>query len=144
MAHEAASGAQDEIRVVLCEADTVTPDLMLEASGYLFVAPENLGTLSGAMKEALDRCYYPLLGQIEGRVYGSIIAAGSDGTGAQAQLDRIFTGWRLRRVADGLIVNFGAQTPEEVMAPKVVADDALKECRELGATLGTGLAIGVF
>ena len=41
-----------------------------------------------------------------------LIAAGSDGKGAQAQIDRIVTGWRLRRVAEPLIVNLAAQTPE--------------------------------
>ena len=49
------------------------------------------------MKEMFDRCYYPLLGRIEGRPYATLIAAGSDGRGAQAQIDRIVTGWRLRR-----------------------------------------------
>ena len=144
MALEAARAAQDEVDVLLHAADTVTPDLMLAASAYLFVAPENLGSLSGAMKEMLDQCYYPLLGKIEGRAYGTIIAAGSDGTGAQRQIDRIVTGWRLKRVADGLIVNFDAQTPEDILANKVLDQEARQRCREFGLALGAGLAMGVF
>jgi hypothetical protein len=91
-----------------------------------------------------DRCYYPLLGEIEGRPYATAIAAGSDGHGAQAQIDRIVTGWRLRRVADPLIINLGAQTPEAILAPKTLTADALRQCRDLGEALGEGLRLGVF
>ena len=144
MAREAARAAQDEVEVSLQPANAVTPELMMGASAYLFIAPENLGGLPGAMKELFDRCYYPLLGKIEGRAYGTIIAAGSDGTGAERQLDRIVTGWRLKRVFDTLIVNFDAQTPDEIMKPKVVPEKALEKCRELGAGFGAGLAMGLF
>ena len=74
--------------------------MLLAASGYLFIGPENLAALSGAMKEMFDRCYYPCLGKLEGRPYATIICAGSDGENAQRQLDRIATGWRLKRVAE--------------------------------------------
>jgi multimeric flavodoxin WrbA len=100
--------------------------------------------MSGAMKEMFDRSYYPLLGQIAGRPYATLIAAGSDGQGAQAQLDRIVTGWRLRRVAEPLIVNLAAQTPEAILAPKIVPAAALAQCRELGAALAAGIELGVF
>ncbi|MEM6857883.1 MAG: NAD(P)H-dependent oxidoreductase [Pseudomonadota bacterium] len=144
MAIEAARAARDEVDVSLQPADAVTPEIIFEAGAYLFVAPENLGSLSGAMKELLDRCYYPLLGKVEGRAYASIIAAGSDGTGAERQLDRIVTGWRLKRIADGLIVNFDAQSSEAILAPKTVRKDSLEHCRILGAALGAGLTLGVF
>lgn len=117
---------------------------MLAAQGYLFACPENLGTMSGAMKEMFDRCYYPLLGRIEGRPYASMIAAGSDGHGAQAQLDRICTGWRLRRVAPTMIVNLAAQAPEAILAEKTVSEHELKLCGELGQGLSEGLAAGIF
>ena len=125
-------------------AEQVVPDDLEAASGYLFVCPENLGTMSGTMKEMFDRCYYPLLGRIEGRPYATAIAAGSDGRGAQAQIDRIVTGWRLRRVAEGLIVNLGAQTPEEIRAAKVVPPPALQKCHDLGQSFAAGLAMGLF
>lgn len=120
------------------------PEVLLGAAGYLFVCPENLGAMSGAMKEMFDRCYYPLLGRIEGRPYATAIAAGSDGHGAQAQIDRIVTGWRLRRVAEPLIVNLGAQTPAAILAPKTLDAAEIGRCRELGAALGEGLRMGVF
>jgi len=96
------------------------------------------------MKEMFDRCYYPLLGRVEGRAYATIIAAGSDGHGAQAQVDRIVTGWRLRRVAEPLIVNTAAQTPEAILAPKVLLPDVLRKAEEMGEALATGLEQGIF
>lgn len=128
----------------LIGADDATPDALLAAGGYLFVCPENLAAMSGAMKEMFDRAYYPLLGRVEGRPYATAIAAGSDGHGAQAQIDRIATGWRLRRVAPPLIVNLRAQTPERILAAKRPPPDALAACRELGAALAEGLRLGVF
>jgi len=128
----------------LLRADAVLPEALLAADGYLFVCPENLGSMSGLMKEMFDRAYYPLLGQIEGRPFATIIAAGSDGEGAQRQLDRIATGWRLRRAAEPLIANFAAQTPEAIAAPKVVSETVLKQCHEVGADLAEGLSLGVF
>jgi len=128
----------------LLEARRVEPADLLRADGYLFVCPENLAAMSGEMKEMFDRCYYGVLGRIEGRPYATAIAAGSDGHGAQAQLDRIVTGWRLRRVAEPLIVNMAAQTPEEILAKKTVPEQALVHCRELGAALGEGLRSGIF
>jgi NAD(P)H-dependent FMN reductase len=142
MAEAALGGAGDSGRML--RAEEATPDLLLDAKGFLFVGPENLAALSGTMKEMFDRAYYPLLGRVEGRAYATIIAAGSDGSGAQAQLDRIVTGWRLRRVAEPLIVNFGAQTPEAILAPKVVPPESLQQCRELGAAMAEGLRLGVF
>lgn len=138
-AHESAGGD-----ALLLRADEAMPEHLLAASGYLFACPENLGTMSGLMKEMFDRCYYPLLGRIEGRPYATAIAAGSDGRGAQAQIDRIVTGWRLRRVADPLIVNLGAQTPEAILAEKTPTTEQLENCRELGAALAEGLRLGIF
>ena len=141
-AHAGAGGAG--AGVLLLAAEETTPEALLGAGGYLFVCPENLGSMSGAMKEMFDRCYYPLLGRVEGRPYATAIAAGSAGQGTQAQIDRIATGWRLRRVAEPLIVNFHAQTPEAILAPKQVLPGDLKRCREMGAALAEGLRLGVF
>lgn len=117
---------------------------MLAASAYIFCCPENLGTMTGAMKEFFDQAYYPLLGRIEGRAYATIIAAGTDGTGAQRQIDRIATGWRLRRVAEPQIVITGVQTPEAILGAKTVSRRQLAECHNLGQALSSGLALGIF
>lgn len=143
LARAACAGAGAHAARLVPAAEAGPADL-LEAGACLFVCPENLGSMSGVMKDLFDRCYYPLLGRIEGRAYATIIAAGSDGTGAQAQIDRIVTGWRLRRVAEPLIVNLGAQTPEAILAPKQVPQVALGQAEALGAALAEGLALGIF
>ncbi len=136
------SDGQD--RVCLVSASDATPEILLAASGYLFVCPENLGTMSGIMKDMFDRAYYPLFGQVEGRPYATIIAAGSDGRGAEAQIDRIVTGWRLRRVADPMVICLNAQSAQAILAPKTVPAAVLDRCRELGETMMSGIALGVF
>ena len=144
MAEAAFAGAQAEGEVRMLRAEEAGPEDLLAAGGYLFVCPENLASMSGAMKEFFDRNYYPVLGRIEGRAYATAIAAGSDGTGAERQIGRIATGWRLRRVAESVIVNTAAQTPEAILAEKTVPDAELVRCRELGAALAAGLALGAF
>jgi NAD(P)H-dependent FMN reductase len=144
MAEAAYHAACPETETRLLTADEATPDDLLNASGYLFCAPENLAALSGAMKEFFDRCYYPLLGRIEGRAYAQMICAGSDGTNAARQLARIATGWRLRAVQEPLIIGTHAQTPEAILAPKTLSDADLAPCRDLGQALAAGLAMGAF
>ncbi len=142
-AHDAAKEAGD-IEVRFLPAEEAGADDLLEADGYIFACPENLAAIAGVMKAFFDRTYYEVLGRIEGRPYAAMICAGSDGENAKKQLERICTGWRLKRVADTPIVNVGAQTKDEILAEKTIGDDDLAKARELGATLGAGLEMGVF
>ena len=146
MAAEAHAGAAEEagVEVRILPADQATAGDLLDADAFLFACPENLAALSGEMKAFFDRCYYPVLGRIEGRPYALMISAGSDGENAVRQIRRIATGWRLKAVAEPIIVCTHAQTPEAILAPKTVGQADLDRCRELGATLAAGLALGVF
>jgi multimeric flavodoxin WrbA len=146
MAEAAARGAAVEagVETRLLAAEQAGPADLLAADGYLFAAPENLAALSGEMKAFLDRNYYPVLERLNGRPYAALIAAGSDGTGAARQLARIATGWRLKPIAEPLIVCTHAQTPETILAPKVLAAADLARCEELGAAMAAGVAMGVF
>ena len=146
MANAAARGAAGEpaLRVRSLRAADTQPDDVLQADGYLFVAPENLAALAGRMKDFFDRCYYAVLGRIEGRPYAAMICAGSDGSSAVRQLERIATGWRLKQVAPSIIVCTHAQTPEQILAAKHIASAELQRCAELGAAMAAGLVLGVF
>jgi NAD(P)H-dependent FMN reductase len=144
MARAAHNGAADIADTQLLSADQASAQDMLDAQAYLFVGPENLAALSGIMKDFFDRCYYPLLGQIEGRPYASMICAGSDGSAAARQIARIATGWRLRQIAEPLIMCTHAQTAEAIAAPKIIAAEELARCRELGAMIATGIDMGIF
>jgi multimeric flavodoxin WrbA len=147
MAQAAARGAaaaESEVRARLLHAPEAQPADLLAADGYLFATPENLAAVSGLMKDFFDRAYYPALGRIEGRPYAVLICAGSDGSNAARQIERIATGWRLRPVAEPLIVCTHAQTPEAILAPKTIGAEDLGRCEELGAALAAGLAMGIF
>ena len=142
LAEAAFEGAGNHARIM--RAKDVQPEQLMDAGGYLFCCPENLATMSGEMKEMFDRCYYPVLMKIAGRPFATIIAAGSDGEGAQKQIDRICKGWRLKRVAERKIVDTNAQTEEEILAPKEISEEDLTFAREMGQALGQGIAEGIF
>lgn len=146
MAEAAAEGARTEpmVQVRSLRAQHAQPADVLAADGYLFATPENLAAIAGLMKDFFDRCYYPALGRIEGRPYAVMVCAGSDGSNAIRQVERIATGWRLKAVAPALIVCTHAQTEAAILAPKVIAPAELEACRELGAGLAAGVGLGVF
>jgi hypothetical protein len=85
-----------------------------------------------------------VLDRIAGRPYAMLICAGSDGENAARQIKRIATGWRLRAIADPLIVCTRAQTPEAILAPKQIGIADLDRCAELGAAMAAGMASGIF
>ena len=146
MVEAAAYGAASEPTVpvhLLPAASAQTADL-LEADGYIFGTPENLAAIAGLMKDFFDRTYYAALDRVSGRPYATLICAGSDGHNAARQVERIATGWRLKAIAEPLIVCTHAQTPEAILAPKVIGSDDLKRCEELGAALAAGMSIGMF
>jgi NAD(P)H-dependent FMN reductase len=140
----AAAAGGEPLDTRLLAAAAAGPDDVLAADGYLFAAPENLAALSGVMKDFFDRCYYPVLERIAGRPYAVLVCAGTDGSGAARQLERIVTGWRLRAIAPPLIVHTHADTPAAILQPKHIGPADLARCAELGATLGAGLALGVY
>jgi len=146
MAQAAAAGAAHEptVTVRLETAPVSGPEALLEANAYAFVCPENLAAMSGAMKEYFDRCYYPVLERLNGRPYATLICAGSDGTNAARQIERIATGWRLKAIAPPLIVCTRSQTPEDILKPKRIDAADLERCEELGATLAAGLAFDIY
>jgi multimeric flavodoxin WrbA len=146
MAHAAAAGAgaQTSLRVHVLRAPDARASDLLDAGGYLFAAPENLAAVSGLMKDFFDRTYYAVLNQLNGRPYAVLICAGSDGQNAARQIERIATGWRLKAVAPPLVVCTHAQTPEAILTPKLIRAEDLARCREIGATIAAGLALGVF
>ncbi len=146
MAEAAAGGADGEadVRLRLMTAAEAGPDDVLAADGFIFATPENLAAMAGVMKDFFDRTYYPVLDRINGRPYAALICAGSDGQNAARQIARIATGWRLRAIAEPLIVGTHAQTPEAILAPKTIGAEDRARCAALGATMAAGLAMGIF
>lgn len=60
------------------------------------------------------------------------VSAGNDGTGAVREIERIARGYGWKAVADAVIVR------------KLVTDEALVQCEELGEAIASGLALGIF
>lgn len=107
-------------------------DDLLWADGLLLGTPENFGYMSGALKSFLDRTYYPAQGQISGLPYAVFISAGNDGTGALTSIERIARGYPLKSICDPVIVR-GEVTTED-----------RQRCEELGETMASGIAWGIF
>ena len=146
LAQAAATGARTEstLQVSMLSAGDAQATDVLNASGFIFASPENLAAMSGKMKDFFDRTYYAALDRLNGRPYATLICAGSDGRNAAQQIERIATGWRLKPIADPIIVCTHAQTPEEILRPKHISQQDLKRCEELGATMASGIALGIF
>jgi len=122
----------DGVQVRMLRAfDAGTQDL-LWADGLLLGTPENFGYMSGALKDFLDRTFYPCEGKIDSLPYAIFISAGNDGTGALAAIRRIANGYPFSEVHEPLIAK--GETTEAV----------LRQCEELGMTLAAGLELGVF
>lgn len=116
----------------LLKAFDATLDDLLACHGVLFGTPENLGYMSGAIKDFFDRTFYPAQPYQLNLPYALFVSAGNDGTGAVRQIDRILTGYPMRKVAEPVICR-GEVTAEH-----------LAQCEELGLTLAAGLALGIF
>ena len=134
LARAAAEGAAREegTRTRLCRALEAGAEELRWADGVLFCTPENFGALSGGMKDFLDRTYYAVQPEQLNRAYALIVSAGNDGQGAVRQIERILRGYPMRAVADPLIVRGEPQPPH------------LAAATELGETLASGLALGIF
>lgn len=112
-------------------ADAGVEDL-LWAHALLLGTPENFGYMSGAIKDFLDRTYYPCEGKVESLPYAVFISAGNDGAGALSSIERIARGYPLRQIQDAIICK-GEVTPE-----------AIEACETLGLTVAAGLEMGVY
>ena len=126
------ASAEPEVKVVVKQAMAAGVDDFLVCDAIIFGSPENFGSLSGGLKDFLDRTYYPLEAKQLNIPYGVFISAGNDGSGAVTQLERIAKGYPLRKVADPVIIK-GVPTAE-----------GLAQCEELGATFAAALSLGIY
>jgi multimeric flavodoxin WrbA len=102
------SGANDPdidgVDVLARPALAATVPDMLEADGYLFGTPANLGYMSGALKHFFDTVYYPSLDHVAGRPYGLWVHGNDDTVGAVASVEKVVTGLALAKTAEALTI----------------------------------------
>jgi hypothetical protein len=128
-----AEGAHEvpEVDTVVLGPFETGPADVLAAQAVILGTTENLGYMSGALKDFFDRCYYPLLDHTEALPYALYVRAGQDGTGTRRAVESITTGLRWKRVHEPVICR-GAWD-----------DGFLDQMRELGTYMAAALDAGV-
>ncbi|MAT93254.1 MAG: flavodoxin [Halioglobus sp.] len=132
MAAREGAVAEEGVQVQVLRAwDAGTRDLVA-ADGVVLVAAENSGALCGAMKDFLDRTFYPAIEHGVVIPYALLVSAGNDGRNAVRQAQRILSGYPLVAAAEPLILR------------GEFSQDHGAAARELGQALAAGLAMGIF
>ena len=136
MAEAVLRGARREeiggVETRMLRAADAGPENLLWADAVILGTPENFGYMSGAMKDFLDRTYYPCEGKVESLPYAIFISADNDGSGALGSIQRIALGYPLRTVQ------------EPIIARGETTDGILSACEELGMAMAAGLEMSVF
>lgn len=127
-------GAQemDDVEVRFLRAFDADLEDLLWADGLLIGTPENFGYMSGAVKDFLDRTYYPAQGKVDGMPYSIFVSCGNDGSGAIFNIERIAKGYPFKSVI------------EPIICKGEVTDAALEQCKEMGMTMAAGLSLSIF
>ena len=122
----------DGVAVTVKSPFDAGPDDVRAAQGIILGTTENLGYMSGALKDFFDRIYYPCLEETQGLPCALYIRAGHDGTGTRRAVETIVTGLRWRAIQEPLVLKGEYQ--------EAFADD----CAQLGALMAAGLEAGIF
>ena len=163
--HHSASGGTRALVAAFCEGASATDGVSVstrsahvatavdvqKADALVIATPENFGYMAGSIKEFFDRVFYACMtdttalgggthSALAGRAYSVLICAGNDGAGAMQSVDRIITGWRMRKVHPGVIARrvggaAGSSKGE-------LREEDLVACREMGQLFAEGLLMG--
>ncbi|MHA7809658.1 MAG: flavodoxin family protein [Marinobacter adhaerens] len=121
----------DNVEVKVLAPLDAGPDDVLACDAIILGTTENLGYMSGALKDFFDRSYYPCLEKTQGLPFAYYIRAGHDGTGTKRAIESITTGLRWKLVQEPLICR--GEYREEFEG----------QCRELGMYVAASLDAGL-
>lgn len=128
----ASDGAIDGVEAHHVRPLDANADFVMGSDAVIFGTTENLGYMSGALKDFFDRCFYDLIDKTDAMPYAVFIRAGKDGTGTRRAIESICGGLNWKPVQDSLIC-------------RGQWDDAfLDQCRALGMVMAAGLEAGIF
>lgn len=122
----------DGVEVILKKAAEATLEDLLACDGLAIGTPENFGYMSGMIKDFFDRTYGSAQDKVFRKPFVGFISAGNDGSGALRAIERIALGCKFKTVF------------HPVIAKGTISEEVLEQCRELGATLAGGCAMGIY
>ena len=120
------------IKVQALSPFDTTPEHVKAANAIILGTTENLGYMSGALKDFFDRIYYPCLEETQALPYALYVRAGMDGTGTCRAVASITTGLRWKPIQDPLVCRGEYRGSFEA------------DCEELGTLVAAGLEASVF
>ena len=128
----AVSAQAEYVKLVVRTPFEANADDVLAAKALVLGTTENLGYMSGALKDFFDRVYYPCLDDTRGLPYALYIRAKLDGTGTRRAVESIASGLGWRAVQEPMICHGEWQ------------EDFARDCHELGMVMAAGLDVGIF
>jgi multimeric flavodoxin WrbA len=108
-----------------------TEEDVMACDAIILGTTENLGYMSGALKDFFDRTYYKVIDDKQGLPCALYIRAGLDGTGTRRAIESIVTGLRWNWAQDILLCHGDWQ------------DAFLEQAEELGMTMAASLDAGI-
>ena len=135
LAEATARGARDpaieQVETSLLSPFDATADHVRRCDAIILGTTENLGYMSGALKDFFDRIYYPCLEATQGLPCALYIRAGHDGTGTRRAVETIVTGLKWHWVRPPLTLRGAFQ------------DSFVDDCGELGMLMAASLDAGI-